>query len=453
LDKCNRKKVLKPFLKGIIPKISFPDNLESIKFSMQETPADKAKKSKTKYVVGISPEINGGEKKNSVDKKMEKKVNFLSKKYEKELDKHEREKTKIEKLIDDADRNIKKLDLPKNFQELFGKNEITNDKLQYAYDVVFRGSRPDAMIWCNDFAILIENKIYGGQIPSQIKRHKKSLEGGVEEIKKSWIKDIYPEIKRIEKGIDVGKKKQEQESKDSFLLKEFREYLEAIELTPFVGFKEEDFLDEEKMNNKIEKLGAAVAEELKKSSKGKYLKYSGRRKNGWYAFSESKKMSNEVNFSIYQEGLEFCVQLHLKINGEFGKRLKEELENDRGREDFDKILIELPDGDYYSGEITIMGLEEFQRQYTGDLYTVVTKYVKKNAYKGGKTYHERVEVRLKTIREMIIANVKEKKPSWFKIDYKIQAQKAEEKGADIIKDIVSIITKDLWPMYEFIVKE
>jgi len=48
LDKCNRKKVLKPFLKGIIPKISFPDNLESIKFSMQETPADKAKKSKKK---------------------------------------------------------------------------------------------------------------------------------------------------------------------------------------------------------------------------------------------------------------------------------------------------------------------------------------------------------------------------------------------------------------------
>ena len=78
LDKCNRKKVLKPFLKGIIPKISFPDNLESIKFSMQETPADKAKKSKTKYVVGISPEINGGEKKNSVDKKMEKKVKVLT---------------------------------------------------------------------------------------------------------------------------------------------------------------------------------------------------------------------------------------------------------------------------------------------------------------------------------------------------------------------------------------
>ncbi|MCG2717967.1 MAG: hypothetical protein L6408_03930, partial [Nanoarchaeota archaeon] len=58
LEKCDREKVLKPFLKEImketIPKIIFPNNLENIKFNMQETPTDEAKKSKQKYVVGIS---------------------------------------------------------------------------------------------------------------------------------------------------------------------------------------------------------------------------------------------------------------------------------------------------------------------------------------------------------------------------------------------------------------
>lgn len=459
LENCDKEKVLKMFLERIVSeKINFPKNLKDIRFSMQEPP-DEAKSSKQKYVVGISPETEDIEKEININ---ENRANSLSEEYEKNPDRYKREKAKIERLINVGE-NIKKSDLPKNLQKIFPKKEkkeikISVEELQYVYDIVFRKSRPDAMIWCNDFAILVENKIYSGQFPSQIERHRKSLRRNekesekIEVIEKSWIKDIYPTIKEIEEKTELSEKKQEQESKEKFLLKEFKEYLEAIGLAPFEGFEKEDFLDEEKMKNKIKMLGEDVTEQLKKSPKGKHLKYSGMHKNGWYAFSKSKESSDEVNFSIYGEGLDICVQLHLKINGDLGKELKKKLEKDGQRKDFDKLLIKLPNREDYNGEITIMGLEEFQRQYTGDLYTVETEYIKKNTYKSGKTYHKRVEARLKTIREMIIANVREKKPSWYKIDYKIQAQNAEKKETDIIQDVVSIITKDLWPMYEFILK-
>jgi len=362
LEKCDREKVLKPFLKEImketIPKIIFPNNLENIKFNMQETPTDEAKKSKQKYVVGISPKVEDKDDKKevSIDKE---KLKALSKKYGKESNKYKSEKSKIEKLIDEGG-DIKKSDLPKDFQEIFGKNKIAPDKLrgglQYVYDVVFRESRPDAMIWCKsqDFAILIENKIYDEQFPSQIERHRKSMEGNVKEIKKSWMKDIYPEFKRIEKGIDIGKKKQGQESKESFLLKEFREYLEAIGLAPFRGFEKEDFalwMDNEKafeagkrrVKERMDSLVKEVHERLSKQWPGE-LEYadvgSVKKEDGyvWGYISREKNQSDitHFNFVIRENAFEVGITSELKkAVTTFNENISKDVEK------FDKILKEI----------------------------------------------------------------------------------------------------------------
>jgi len=107
--------------------------------------------------------------------------------------------------------------------------EVKDIKVKY-----ITKSTPDAWIWSSKFVILFENKTNGELNKAQLKQHEKLLGGKCKLIVKSWIDDIYPNIKSIQPKLD--------NEKDRFLLLEFKKYLEVIGLSGFEGFEKEDFM-------------------------------------------------------------------------------------------------------------------------------------------------------------------------------------------------------------------
>jgi len=127
-----------------------------------------------------------------------------------------------------------------------------NDKVAYDLQVSEELSRPDALIQIDKYNIFIESKIGASLDKDQINKHLKSISDGylicitpsdkdrdiVQQIKKSNLRFIsWKEVYLVFKE-QFGKTKDE---KTNFLIKQFLEYLEAINMAPFSGWDKKDF--------------------------------------------------------------------------------------------------------------------------------------------------------------------------------------------------------------------
>ncbi len=108
-------------------------------------------------------------------------------------------------------------------EEDIPKEEISNGSES-------KDSLPDAWIWDENNVILVESKTRMRLNHDQLKRHEEILSSPTETRIIHW-ENIYLFFKKI----------LENESKEMFLIKQFVQYLELINLSKFSGWKSEDF--------------------------------------------------------------------------------------------------------------------------------------------------------------------------------------------------------------------
>ncbi len=124
-----------------------------------------------------------------------------------------------------------------------------SSKIYYDLQVSEELSRPDALIKVGDNDIYIESKIGSYLDKNQINRHLGSIENGFLVCVTSRSKDV----KKIEE-MNIGNlrfitwkeiycclEKEMSRSGTSFIVKQFLEYLEMINMSPFTGWEKRDF--------------------------------------------------------------------------------------------------------------------------------------------------------------------------------------------------------------------
>jgi len=359
------------------------------------------------------------------------------------------QKELLEKLIGfSISKKIKKI----NFilqETTIGKQRIHNIKNRFLLAVSPLGkiedrghdyknsSIPDAWIWCNDFVILIENKTSGELDSYQLDRHKKILTD-CKLIVKSWIKDIYPWIKIFE-HTDLS-------PKDVFLIREFRKYLEMVQLSDFEGFDKEDFMrarseDSDERNyvrTKFIKLGDIVANELTK--RGLIHSHNCPNPNEWWDYfvrRKDKPYYTLAHFSIFNsdrfasEAYMIGLKLHLQT-GQDLSNLRKKIKSDPNH--FKKIVEKLKNS-RYSYLIIVTERESYRPYKTeeGAAYSIYSKYIT----------DERVE---KLIQLLLSPN----KKIWFSVYFTFSEIDAEKLGKKIDEEILKIID-DWWELYNFII--
>ena len=310
-----------------------------------------------------------------------------------------------------------------------------------------RKSIPDAWIRGADIAILLENKTNGPLWRGQLDQHRKLLGGKVKMVVRSWINDIYPIIKKVEK------RAKDRDRKDIFLLSEFRRYLEVIKMSKFEGFDKQDFMriyDDDKeefdyLRYKFDNLAKQIDNRL--VDKG-FLLWDGKpnfnkRTIGWYGFyqrirhpkiREQYKCYDIAHFSIYCED---GIGLKLHVDHAHFTKLRKKIKDVKQRERFRDLLRKLNKLQEYSIVIDDMGkalkMDIYNKPHAAE-YTVWSPYIKGE--------------RLETVLEMVMNG----EVSRFNIYYNFDPKTAEDMGDKIVDAIVDIIKKDWWPIYSFIIK-
>lgn len=310
---------------------------------------------------------------------------------------------------------------------------------------------PDAWMWCDDFVILIENKVYGELSRGQLRQHKRLLGGKCEEIKRSWVDDIYPIVNGFARKKDLNEK-------DTFIFNELKRYLEVIGMSKFEGFDKQDFMrkycddkDREEfdyLKNKFDSLANSVDEKLKSSG----FKFSGatpdfeERNLGYSAFYKKYigpkggkyKYYKHAHFSIFEDN---GVSIKLHVVGPHLRNLGEKLRDGEKRKQFVSLVKKLKNSKQ-NYEITLS-----ERKHIGK--------------ETGKRYHTTssceytiypTDITNKHLEPMIDMILDSKIKKWFSIYCTFDPKKAEEKGKGIVDEIVNIFTKDWWPLYEYVTK-
>lgn len=128
----------------------------------------------------------------------------------------------------------------------------TTDEIKFELQVAKDDSRPDAAIVIGDLEVLIESKVHISLSPDQILNHLKAVEKGfvvcitnresdisiVRNLKKdnlrfiSWLEIYCLFRKSLNSATDQI---------SSFMIKQFLEYLEIINMAPFTGWNKKDF--------------------------------------------------------------------------------------------------------------------------------------------------------------------------------------------------------------------
>lgn len=299
-----------------------------------------------------------------------------------------------------------------------------------------QSSIPDAWIWSDNFVILIENKLRGDLDQIQLNNHKKILNGKL--LTKSWKKEIFPMIKKIENEMMLT-------PKDKLLIQEFNDFLEAIGMTEFTGFNKKDLIrmySEDKdeidyVRSKFKKLGDAVADQLKGKRIRLYHEHRPKPDEWWDYFVREKRHSyyTLAHFSIYTCYVFLGVKLHLQKPGSdftnFRRKLKEK------PDEFKKILfslkkadneyeIELEDKEHIGGYDTEASFE----------YTIYSKYLDDEKFELFKNLILNSEL---TMKKPCLSLRRE-----FDIE---EAEKLKEKLVDEISDII----ENWLDIYHFII--
>ncbi len=181
-------------------------------------------------------------------------------------------------------------------------------------------SRPDAWIYSDDFAILVESKVVGYVNPNQMNQHYSLLttdkSNSPQYIEKSWS-DIHHFFCRISNEMDYHVQ---------WIINQFTQYLEWNSMTDFVGFNDEIFDyffhpgDEETriwIRETMKKFAGKLLLQLEDPF---YQSYNvGNLKsnddNCWVAFGpENKQYKNWAHqtVGVYSAGLEIFVNIELK---------------------------------------------------------------------------------------------------------------------------------------------
>jgi len=146
-------------------------------------------------------------------------------------------------------------------QLLYSEEDLNNSRDENISELDAQDSIPDAWIWDKDNVILIESKTRMKFDRDQLKRHEDILSYPTDKIIIFW-EEIHSHFKnKIEN--DINSKDNE---KENFLIKQFVEYLELINLSKFSGWKKEDFEfffyfeedEKRRLKNKMEKFVSEV---------------------------------------------------------------------------------------------------------------------------------------------------------------------------------------------------
>jgi len=209
---------------------------------------------------------------------------------------------------------------------------VPEKKQEVKFDVVKKhSSRPDAWIYGNNFAILIESKIVGYLDYSQMKEHYRKLSSNSTIAPKS-VEITWTDIQLFfKKEINFSKINGINEA-DSFLIKQFKEYLDMCNLTDFNGF-DADFFDyffthddEESriwVKKKINSFSSQISKKLSEIDSGFYQDYDqGRLKfkdsYGWYfwvAFGPKNRKYRKfahLSMRFTSQGIQIFINLELK---------------------------------------------------------------------------------------------------------------------------------------------
>lgn len=197
-------------------------------------------------------------------------------------------------------------------------------------------SRPDAWIYGDKYAILIESKVAGYLDYSQMKEHYQKLSANS---KKSpeYNEITWGEIQRFFKN-ELNRLESKANTSSIFLMEQFTEYLDMCNLTDFNGF-DIDFFDyffthdsEESriwVKNKISSFASLIFNEMTKVDKKFYQDFDqGQLKlkdnSSWVAFGPKNKKYRKLahlTISFNSQGIEIFINLETKPATENLKRI------------------------------------------------------------------------------------------------------------------------------------
>jgi len=172
----------------------------------------------------------------------------------------------------------------------------TQDK-EPTYEPNESESIPDAWLLCKNCSVLVESKIAGFLNQKQIESHLKLLHANTEVFKQVTWEQIYKIFSRLVVESDV----------DQFLIHQFCEYLEFIEMAGFVGFKPEyfEYLRSKKfdyeMKDTIRKAMQTLRLQLKERIGKKYPKSrvgNFQEDICWAAFSNAEKHQDVAHVTV-----------------------------------------------------------------------------------------------------------------------------------------------------------
>jgi hypothetical protein len=212
------------------------------------------------------------------------------------------------------------------------KNELLITKIDKHH------SRPDAWIYGDKYAILVESKVVGYLDYSQMREHYKKL--GINSKRKPEYYEItWGEVQRFFKN-ELNSLSNNANSSKTFLLNQFTEYLDMCNLTDFNGF-DSDFFDyffshdnEESriwVKRKINSFASMIFNEMSKVDKSFYQNFDqGQLKtkdnSSWIAFGpKNKKYRKHAHLTIRfdSQGIEIFINIETKPATEnFKKNIK-----------------------------------------------------------------------------------------------------------------------------------
>jgi hypothetical protein len=274
---------------------------------------------------------------------------------------------------------------------------ISTEKILFYIQVVNPGSRPDALIRTNDCDIFIESK-YGAPFDGQqLQNHLKNTEGYILYIsKQKYIEEItkkYHENNVIFiNWIDIVKFLIKEENKSTytnnttthFLIRQFIEYMEELNMAPFNGWSNRDFeafLTTENENLKVaederkrvkEKLNQFLNDTKEKIEK-KYTFYKGcelkignlDQEHVWGAirFSE-ESLIDQIHISIIMNAYNLSVGIQIEGKKPTNKAIKK-IKNDK--EKFLKLLKKLDNFIYIIRERFNIQVQKFDSRIVAQI--------------------------------------------------------------------------------------
>ncbi len=274
---------------------------------------------------------------------------------------------------------------------------ISTENILFDIQTANSGSRPDALIRTNDCDIFIESK-YGAPFDSlQLQNHLNNTKGYILYIsKQKYIEEVtkkYPENKVIFiNWIDIVKFLIKEENKNTytknttthFLIRQFIEYMEELNMAPFNGWSNRDFeaflstenenfrvaVDERKrVKEKLNQFLKDTKEKLEKNCtfyKGCELKIGNLDKEhlwGAIKFSE-ESLIDQIHISIIMNAYNLSVGIQIEGKKPTIKAIKD-IKNDK--EKFLKLLKKLDNFIYIIRERFNIQVQKFDSRIVAQI--------------------------------------------------------------------------------------